>query len=363
MNAPGDGERPHDDDLDVLARHFLESTGADPAEVVLPRTDDALWTQVETLFALEPELDTDQLMAGADVTVAEVHEITRALGLPGAARPGPQYTTGDVELVRAARDIVRTFPDPENGLRLLRVIATSLARTAEAGVAAYIAAVERPLFDKRVTRLRHARSQAAAVGNIQRFGDQLGTLLVHHTAAAVKRARASRMQAADFETSLMAVGFIDLVGFTPMSHSLSSSELASVVSDFEGLAFEIAVEHGGMVVKHVGDEVMFVAIDPVAACEIAVSLVARAQDTDGAITPHAGLAFGDLISTGGDYYGVDVNLAARLADVAVPREVLVSVELARQALKRSETFTFEPAGRRALKGFPEPIEVLSLARA
>jgi class 3 adenylate cyclase len=51
-----------------------------------------------------------------------------------------------------------------------------------------------------------------------------------------------------------------------------------------------------------------------------------------------------------------VNLASRIADQAVPGEVLVTPELAADVPARR----FEPAGRRQLKGFTEPVVLLSL---
>jgi hypothetical protein len=53
-----------------------------------------------------------------------------------------------------------------------------------------------------------------------------------------------------------------------------------------------------------------------------------------------------------------VNLAARVADLAVPFEVLVTAEVAAQA----QGIRFEPAGRRMLKGFDEPVPLFSAER-
>jgi class 3 adenylate cyclase len=60
-----------------------------------------------------------------------------------------------------------------------------------------------------------------------------------------------------------------------------------------------------------------------------------------------------------------VNLAARLADIAVPQEILASADTKRLAEKHdnADELLFEPAGRRALKGFAIPVEVFSLSRA
>ena len=63
-----------------------------------------------------------------------------------------------------------------------------------------------------------------------------------------------------------------------------------------------------------------------------------------------------MLVRGGDYYGSVVNLASRLTDQAVPCELLVTEELAEAATR----CTFEPAGRRVMKGFAEPVTVRSL---
>ena len=79
--------------------------------------------------------------------------------------------------------------------------------------------------------------------------------------------------------------------------------------------------------------------------------------TPRASSPRGGVAFGDVITRHGDYYGTVVNLASRLAELAVPGEVLVDGSAASSAGK---PFAFRPAGRRLLKGFDEPFEVFSL---
>ena len=64
---------------------------------------------------------------------------------------------------------------------------------------------------------------------------------------------------------------------------------------------------------------------------------------------------------GGDYYGPIVNLAARLAELAVPGELLVTNDVATHA--QGDTVHFEPAGKRMLKGFDEPVALLTVERA
>jgi adenylate cyclase len=105
----------------------------------------------------------------------------------------------------------------------------------------------------------------------------------------------------------------------------------------------------------IGDEVMFSATDANVLCDIAAALCAEFVG-DPALTPRGGLAFGDVLPRGNDFYGPIVNLASRVGDEAVPGEVLVTPEVAELATRH----IFEPAGRRELKGFGEPVRVSSL---
>ena len=60
----------------------------------------------------------------------------------------------------------------------------------------------------------------------------------------------------------------------------------------------------------------------------------------------------------GDYYGPVVNLASRLTAEAVPGEVLTD-----QSTDVGPDMALQPAGRRTLKGFAEPVTVWSVEPA
>jgi adenylate cyclase len=160
----------------------------------------------------------------------------------------------------------------------------------------------------------------------------------------------------------LAVGFVDLVGFTPYVQDAEAEELAGFVESFEAQANDVVASRGGRVVKHIGDEVMFVEADPVTACDIALRLV-DSFGSEAGVMPHAGVGFGPLVARGGDYYGSVVNVASRIADIAVPGEVLATEALERAAAGADSGMSFEPAGRRMLKGFGEPIPLWSVRRS
>ena len=97
-------------------------------------------------------------------------------------------------------------------------------------------------------------------------------------------------------------------------------------------------------------------------CEVALGLTESFRRDGSHVTPRGGVTYGSVLARGGDFYGPTVNLAARVADLAVPDEVLVDEELRRTVSATGDRFTFESAGRRMLKGFDEPVALYSLAR-
>ena len=179
--------------------------------------------------------------------------------------------------------------------------------------------------------------------------------MIHHFRQAAERQRETMRAAEVRNLSRYAVGFVDVAGYTARSAALAPQELSDFVRRFEVAAFELAVESGARVVKHIGDEVMFVATTAAAACRFATALVRRFGDDD--TDARGGVAFGDVLTRRGDFHGPVVNLASRLTDEAVDGEVLVDQGV-HDAV--GEALALEPAGRRKLKGFVEPVRAWSL---
>jgi adenylate cyclase len=351
--------------IDPRTRHdllaYLEELGADPDAIAEAIEEEALWSlTTEYLLATTDDLTVETLAERAGITPEQMRRMLRALGLDATS-----CSSEDVAVATAAAAMYKLFPEEEMALRLLRVVGSSIRRIAEASVAAYIADVEKPLVDRQGTVLDHARLQVVGLDGARRLAEGYPRLFTRHLRDVIRLGRTARLQTADYSTARLAVGFVDLVGFTSLSQELTAADLSRLLDDFEARAFESAAEHGGQLVKHIGDEIMFIAGDAPAACEIALSLVDAFRDPHASVTPRGGLAAGDLLTRSGDYYGVEVNLASRLADIAVPQEILVSADTKRLAEKddADDAFAFEPAGRRALKGFATPVEVFSLSRA
>lgn len=243
-------------------------------------------------------------------------------------------------------------------LRFARVVGASLARVAEAAVSLFLVNVEGPIREHEGSGLVLAKANLEAIGALEHVSTMMRGLFRAHMEIAIRRLRLARGKEL-IGSGRFAVGFVDLVGFTPLSRLVPSRDLATLVERFEDTAHDVATARDGRIVKVIGDEVMFVSVDAAAACDIALTLVERlCRDTT--VTPRGGLAYGEMLLRGGDYYGPIVNLAARIAEQAVPNELLVTPEVAAHA--DGAELRFEPAGKRMLKGFDAAVNLMTVER-
>jgi adenylate cyclase len=92
-----------------------------------------------------------------------------------------------------------------------------------------------------------------------------------------------------------------------------------------------------------------------------LSLVSAGRELDEDFPSlRAGIATGEAIPRGGDWYGHPVNLASRITSVAYPDSVLASEEV-HDAL--AEGFDWSYAGRRRLKGIDRSVRLYRVRRA
>jgi adenylate cyclase len=341
---------------DIELRAWLQAQGADPDGTDLVAgagwadslASDQVLTRDATLSAREI---ATRLGSDLEKLVALYHDLGVALPDPDA----PQFTEADAALV--ARMRVAGELGLVQGQDLLRVVAGAMERIAEAAVAVYVQGPEDELARRRATVLECTRANVQALELARDLGTGLGPIFRHHMCQAIARQRVIQGGVSRPELARVAIGFVDLVGSTALQAGLDPAELGEQVSRFEARAFDVIAAGGGRLVKFIGDEIMVAAIDPGAGVRIVSELVAAF--TDDGTQPRGGLVYGEVLFRHGDYYGPVVNLAARLVDAAIPGEALVDASVA-EALEVEGT-SFEPAGRRLLKGFAEPVAVWSLA--
>ena len=344
----------HDAEHTRKLLHWLEDAGCSPADIIAG-ADTCELSQLasDANFGPMPEFTLIEAAEELGMTPEEFDELRRIAGL--APRPFDRLAFSKADLmafmgIQGAKEMFTI----EEANHFARVLGSSLARIAEAAVSLFLIDVEGPLLDAGGSSFDVVKETLHAADALEATAAALDPLLRLHLQDAVRRSRETRLPGDDVNISRLAIGFVDLVGFTAFSERVSVRELGVLVRRFENAAYDLVADHGGRVVKLIGDEVMFVAADPSAACEIAISLITEFRaDT---VTPRGGLAYGELLTRGGDYYGSIVNLASRIGDMAVPCELLATPELA----ERCPGVAFEPAGRRQIKGFDEPIALVSL---
>jgi adenylate cyclase len=161
------------------------------------------------------------------------------------------------------------------------------------------------------------------------------------------------------QTSTVAIGFVDLVGSTPWAAGLSLKDHALALSRFESAAWNIATEHGGRVVKLIGDEAMIVASSAATVCRIALSLCAAVTADPTLPGVRAGVGYGDVTWRGGDYVGPLVNLVARMVKVADEGAVVVTAEV-RHQLEPEGSWRLTDIGTHVLRGIDEPTRLFAV---
>ena len=155
--------------------------------------------------------------------------------------------------------------------------------------------------------------------------------------------------------------FTDLVDFSDWAVGAGDEAALELLRDV-GEAIEPAVrDHRGEVVKRLGDGMMAVfagSVDAVDAVGSAREGLARIDSGGYRPVIRAGIHRGQPRKIGGDYLGVDVNIAARVAEQAGPGELLVSdrvvEDLSDDAVKARKKRLFRG------KGVPKDMSIYSL---
>jgi class 3 adenylate cyclase len=288
--------------------------------------------------------------AGVDVDLAL--RIWHVGGFPDPGPDAPAYTDEDIDALRTFQAGAEFLGD-DVMLQVVRVMGSSLARIADAVVGAFVVNVAAPSLQNDESGLGLARANWEAVALLREAARAMDVMFRRH----VERLQRP-LTDGDQSTQVCAVGFADLVGSTALAQQLSFADLAAALTEFDELASDVVVDGGARVVKLIGDSVMFVTGDPDAACEIALALSERLADHPRLPSARVALAYGEVLTRDGDYYGPVVNLAARAEKLATPGTVLVTGALRDAA----DGFSFTRFGECELKGFDEPVELFEVRR-
>jgi class 3 adenylate cyclase len=255
-----------------------------------------------------------------------VQRLWRALGL--TEQDGPLATEGEVEGL-TIWPVLRSLLGDQETLALARVHGAAVARMAEA-VAAVMTNTLPDIDlahsgDERTT----AQAYAGATDVLPQAIRCVDVLYRQHLGSAIRHFEASAAPGGFGPHGVpYCIAFADLCGFTAATEQLSAAELAALLEVFESTSYDEAAAVGGRCVKLIGDAAMFVAASPDVLTEIAHRVVQRMTKANGKLPVRVGMAQGDVVVRGGDYFGQPVNLAARLLSLAKPGTILADSRIA-----------------------------------
>lgn len=339
--------------LPIRLLEMLRERGVGDEEIVEALKADSLHLLAvdQMLGPPRKRMPLSQLVAETGMDPATMKRLWRALGFTDVDDGELAFSPLDVEAIVSLRGLMRTgTADVEIAVQLARVIGSSMARIAEAEIVASngLKGLEGDSDNLSTIDLadRFARYSAVTLPALPQL---LIYAWIRHLHAAGRRAMVALDKGAPNISELtLAVGFVDLVGFTILSQQLTTQELGAVVSRFEELSSDTVARHGGRIVKMIGDEVMYVAEDPEAAVEVGVVLKEEYSREKLLTEVRAGVAYGTVLAREGDYYGPVVNLASRIVNIANPGSILVSDRVQFQ-MARSKKHHLVPLRPRYLK--------------
>jgi adenylate cyclase len=309
---------------------------------------------IEELFP--PPRDGITLAQAAEETGLEAALIERIFATIGFSTV-EQLSEDDVEFLRnGARALRAGFPLIAF-LQLTRVYGQAIAQIADAEVRLFHLYVHEPLMRDGVPGMQMAEQMSQLAGQMLPLSspimDYVHQRFLQHF---IEQDVIGHMETdagfgnGDLGRLRVAIAFADLAGYTRLTEEQGDEEAVSAVERFLE-AVETTLPDDARVIKTIGDEVMVVGSDAAALCDWAVGFQMLYEYRP---LPRIGMHIGQVVYRDGDYYGREVNMAARVAARAAGGEVLVTRPVVDAAGSHLE---FERIGEVRLKGFADPTEL------
>jgi len=161
------------------------------------------------------------------------------------------------------------------------------------------------------------------------------------------------------EMADLAVVFSDLEGFTAFTKERGDASTRAMLEDHYQAVDAIVRSRGGRVLKTLGDGHMISFEQPAASVMAGVDLVEMNQSP---LPLRVGGHFGSVIPSRNDLLGHVVNVASRVADLAIGGESLVTTRLRDEAGTLPRVL-FEGPRQAEVHGLTETVEVCRVRRA
>jgi adenylate cyclase len=316
----------------------------------------------ELLPSTEARYTLKEAAREIDLDEEVIERIVAALGL--SALSTDEISQEDLKVLRYGAEVLAAGLPLPAVLQLARVYGQAMAQIADAEVRLFHLYLHEPLMREGVPGVEVAQAMEGMTREMLPFAMPIinylhGRMLGYFVEQDVIGHIESDLDIGETAEGRMrvAIAFADLAGYTKLTEEQGEAQAVGAVERFVETV-ERTLPIDARVIKTLGDEVMVVAADPAALTGWAVELGARLpRDSP---PPRIGIHSGAAIYRDGDYYGREVNRAARVVARAAGGEVLVTRSVV-DTVGAANGLAFELIGAVRLKGFSEPTELFLAA--
>ena len=163
-----------------------------------------------------------------------------------------------------------------------------------------------------------------------------------------------------FESAIATVAFVDLAGFSAITDVYGDASAIAVLGRFEELVRQAL---GGLAppIKWIGDEAMFGFPDPATALQVLGRLLPACRSEPRIPLTRTGLNHGPVLRRSSDLFGSTVNIAARIAAIASPGQMLATRQVANIAA--ASGIVARDMGKVALRSIADHVPLYSIELA
>ncbi len=318
----------------------------------------------ELLPSSEARYTLHQAARELDVEEALIERLVAAMGQN--ALSSEELSEVDLQVLRYGAEVLAAGLPLPALLQIVRVYGQAMAQVADAEVRLFHLYLHEPLMREGVPGVEVAQAMEGMTREMLPFavpfinylhGRMLGYFVEQDVIGHIE-SDLDDEETAEEGRMRVAIAFADLAGYTKLTEEQGEAEAVGAVERFvERVEQTLPID--ARVIKTLGDEVMVVGADAGALTVWAVGL--GAELPAGSPPPRIGIHSGAALYRDGDYYGREVNRAARVVARASGGEVLVTRPVVDGA-SRQDGLEFGLIGEVVLKGFTEPTELFHASR-
>jgi adenylate cyclase len=300
----------------------------------------------------------EQMAERANLDSRFLADLTRALGLPLPDDDEAIFTEPDLKAAQTVGGFRSAGIGDDELLEVTRVLGHSLSQI----VAALRSMFTQSFFKPGDSEYDVAVRWAAAAKELNPLLEEVVRYLLRAQQVAQLRQGVFDLAGLGTGATTISVAFADLAGFTRLGEQVAADQLGSVAGRLTALATDTA-QPPVRLVKMIGDAAMLVSTEPRALLDAVLDLLERVEAEGEEFPPlRAGIACGEGLSRGGDWFGAPVNLASRITDKTRPGAVVVSAEFKEQVGEDGYSWTRLP-GKRKFKGISDDQVLFRVRRA